>query len=399
MSQSGILNISGGGGGGSPIETITGNDGVATTPLANNVNMLGLTVANATNAIPVYVKHTAAATDSIEVQVSEAVGSSNINNAGLSSFNSAQFSVDVNGYVSSLSALTDLHVARFIVASSTSGTGANYTSVSAAITAAVATGLHSTIFIQPGTYSEGFLSLPANINLCAFECDALTPNVTLAAAITCTDAGSRSISGINLQTIGSFALEVSGSAATVVYLRDCYFDGAAFSIIGFSSSSAAALIDISNCSGNLTTNTLFNHGSAGTLNINNTILLGTGTTAASVNTTGTLNMFNCVFPSSMSASVGTTVSCQNVQFTSLGTTAVTIFGGTCNLKFCTINAGTFSAVNIVTGATLTMAFCDVTSSNTNAITGLGTLKYAFISFSGSSSTVNTSTQTALATLI
>ena len=99
MSQAGIINVSGGGGGGSPIETITGDDGVATTPVANNINLLGLTVANATNSKPVYVKHTTTATDSIEVQVAEAAASSAINNAGLSSFNSSQFTVDANGFV------------------------------------------------------------------------------------------------------------------------------------------------------------------------------------------------------------------------------------------------------------------------------------------------------------
>jgi hypothetical protein len=100
MSQAGIINVNGGGGGGSPIETITGNDGIATSPTANNINLVGLTVANATNAVPVYVKQTATSTDSIEVQVANAAASTSINNAGLSSFNSVDFTVDANGFVS-----------------------------------------------------------------------------------------------------------------------------------------------------------------------------------------------------------------------------------------------------------------------------------------------------------
>jgi hypothetical protein len=102
MSQAGIINVAGGGGGGTPIQTITGNDGVATPPTANNVNIIGATVANGTNAIPVYVKNTATSTDTIQVQVGEAAASSNIDNAGLASFNSADFNVDANGYVSLL---------------------------------------------------------------------------------------------------------------------------------------------------------------------------------------------------------------------------------------------------------------------------------------------------------
>jgi hypothetical protein len=40
MSHAGIINISGGGGGGSPIEKITGNDGTPEAPIANNFNIV-----------------------------------------------------------------------------------------------------------------------------------------------------------------------------------------------------------------------------------------------------------------------------------------------------------------------------------------------------------------------
>lgn len=41
MSQAGLINISGGGGSGSPIETLTGDSGGAVPPTANNINTLG----------------------------------------------------------------------------------------------------------------------------------------------------------------------------------------------------------------------------------------------------------------------------------------------------------------------------------------------------------------------
>lgn len=41
MSQAGILNVNGGGGGGSPVNTITGNSGGPVPPTANNINLLG----------------------------------------------------------------------------------------------------------------------------------------------------------------------------------------------------------------------------------------------------------------------------------------------------------------------------------------------------------------------
>lgn len=41
MSQAGIINVAGGGGGGSPIQTLTGNTGGAVPPTANNINIVG----------------------------------------------------------------------------------------------------------------------------------------------------------------------------------------------------------------------------------------------------------------------------------------------------------------------------------------------------------------------
>lgn len=41
MSQAGIINLAGGGGGGSPVNTLTGDSGGAIPPTANNINILG----------------------------------------------------------------------------------------------------------------------------------------------------------------------------------------------------------------------------------------------------------------------------------------------------------------------------------------------------------------------
>ncbi len=41
MSQAGILNVAGGGGGGTPVQTLTGNSGGAVPPTANNINVIG----------------------------------------------------------------------------------------------------------------------------------------------------------------------------------------------------------------------------------------------------------------------------------------------------------------------------------------------------------------------
>lgn len=85
---------------GQGIESVTGDDGVIVTADANNnINFLGETVANATNVKPLYSKNTAANTETYQVQVSTTTAISDINNAGLSSYNEDQFNVDANGFV------------------------------------------------------------------------------------------------------------------------------------------------------------------------------------------------------------------------------------------------------------------------------------------------------------
>ena len=64
-------------------------------------------------------------------------------------------------------------VAKWIVDSTASlGT---HTTIAAALTSASS---GDTIFIRPGTFTEN-LTLKAGVDLCAFDCDALTPNVTI----------------------------------------------------------------------------------------------------------------------------------------------------------------------------------------------------------------------------
>lgn len=84
----------------STIETLTGDDGIVVNPVANNINLIGNAVANATHAKPLFFRSGGDPNEDLDLQVSVAAGASNINNAGISSFNNAQFTVDANGFVS-----------------------------------------------------------------------------------------------------------------------------------------------------------------------------------------------------------------------------------------------------------------------------------------------------------
>lgn len=78
-------------------ETITGNSGGALSPTAGNWNILGATVAAGTSPL---VTAGAGSTLTINAQRSQALSSADNSKIGLSNYNSAQFTVDANGFVS-----------------------------------------------------------------------------------------------------------------------------------------------------------------------------------------------------------------------------------------------------------------------------------------------------------
>ncbi len=100
MSQAGSLNGTGGGGGTSNIQNINVQTGTSPVVTANNtITFNGAVVAAGTN--PVRTDGTAPATMALEVQTSQAIASTDATKIGLAAFNSADFTVDANGFVSS----------------------------------------------------------------------------------------------------------------------------------------------------------------------------------------------------------------------------------------------------------------------------------------------------------
>jgi len=283
---------------------------------------------------------------------------------------------------------------KFIVDGTTVANGTHST-ISAALTSASS---GDTIFIRPGTYTEN-LTLKVGVNLCANTCDALTPNVTISGTCTLTSAGSVSISGICLQTNGAALLAVTGSAASILNLNNCYLNCTNNTGITFSTANTSAAINITNCNGDIGTTgiTLFTDSSTGTLNIYNTLITNSGTsTTASTQSAGSSEIKYCqfYFPITTSGTAFSEWNYLDLDTTDLNTTSA-ILGGSvvANVcRFCRFSAGTASAVSCGS-AVVRLDFCIIVSSNTNAITGSGTLTGNTLLFNGTSSLVNTTTQT------
>lgn len=284
--------------------------------------------------------------------------------------------------------------AKWIV-SATSSDG-THTTIAGALTSASS---GDTIFIRPGTYTED-LTLKAGVNLSSFPCDSYTPNVIILGKATATFSGTCSLSGIELKTNSDNCLVVSGSAATQVNLKGCLIDANNNTAISFTSSSGSSKIQLYDCKGNIDTTGIayfaLSAACGGALKFFGGTFENNGaSTTASTNAStagGGLNFLNTYFGNAVTTSGNSTFSADSTVF--VGTQ--TIGGSGSNLVFnCHIDGGSSSAVSVSTGATLNLTNSTIISSNTNAITGVGTLNYGGLVFEGSSSGVNTTTQAVL----
>ncbi len=252
----------------------------------------------------------------------------------------------------------------------------------------------TTIFLKPGTYTEN-VTLKAGVNITAFTCDAYTPNVTISGTLTASFSGNVSISGIKLQTNGTNPfLNVTG-ASGVIFIN-CFFN--CTTNTGMITSNASANITCYSCQSSSISNfTLFNLINIGSLNFYGCVLRNTGnSTTASTTAAGVVAFNNTYCEFVLTTSSGGTLDIRNSLITSVGaaTTAITTAGtGNSLITLTKILSGSSSAVSIGTGTMVAMSNCVVDSTNTNAITGLGTLQLSEIAFTNSSSTINTTTIT------
>ncbi len=430
------------GGSGPAIESVTVDAFTApgTNPVlptgAGTITVTGSQVAAGTTTNVIRTDSLAANTYTIQIQRSQAVATATIGDNGVSHFNSAQFSVDANGFVSAAGALATTYTENSGTATPsagnlnilgpnsaltgyspwTVGSGATatvnmpgtvkwvvnatanlgtHTTIQAAITAASA---GDDVFITPGTYTEN-LTLKAGVNLVAYAADSSlngTGNVIINGTCTLTTAGTVSLSGIQLQTNSAAFLAVTGSAASIVNLTNCYLNASNSQGITFSSSSSSAQINVNNCSGNVGSNTkFFDISGAGTLFFQYCNFTNSGVaTTASTASAGVLAFKSSQILSPITTS-GTNLFASfqtNFNAQPLNVTPLTLGGsGTNNSSFDYYNGGTATAISV--GSNLLLSLPTVTSSNTATISGAGTLRYSGVSFlSNSTSNITVTTQ-------
>lgn len=284
--------------------------------------------------------------------------------------------------------------AKWIVdASAANGT---HTTIASALTSSSS---GDTIFIRPGTYTEN-LTLKAGVNITSYVADGLENNVIILGKSTASGVGTFSISNVQLKTNSDFCLVVSGSSATKVNLKGVFINASNNTGVSFTTSNASALINFYESEWDLGTTGIayWSSSSTGTLICYNCIGTNTGgSSTASSNSAGVCTLFNSNMSAPFSTSSTGIFTTQNssVSTTAQNTTAVTTAGTgtTHSIINSLIQAGSASAISIGTGTAMNVSNSTMGSSNTNSITGLGTITYSNLSFTAGSVTINTTTQT------
>lgn len=363
------------------------------------VTINGAAVAN--HSVPLETHSRALNTYNVEVQYAAAAAATDATKSGIAHFDSADFSVDASGFVTLSASVptVDLHVARFIVHPSGNSVGANFTTIAAAIAAAAA---GDTIHIQSKAtaYNED-ITLPTGVNLVGYVADAYTPNVVIKGKITATSAGSRSISGIQLETDGDNILEITGSNAVEVNLISCYLDMA--DATGIDINNANATVNCFHCKGNLQTTgiSIFNIAACTMMNFEYCYFDNTGdSTTANAIASGNLRQWWTRFanPVSLTGDAEITQRWARIECSSLDRTCLTLNTSNdgSNSFHSVYSSGDADGI-VLTNGELRLSFADIsTDSAFDAISGGGALEYGVLAFRESSE-VTVSTQTPYST--
>jgi len=323
-----------------------------------------------------------------------------------SNLTSLDGSIDISngqGTIDLSSTGSDLHVARFIVAASgTVGTGANFTTINAAVASAAGTGVNCMIFIQPGTYVEN-ITLPAGISLTAFNGDGAIGDVIIQGKITCNASNANnqnSICGLYLATNGDYCIEMTGANICLVKVIQCFLACSNSNAIHITNANASLMLK--ECTGNTAVNTsIFTVTNTSLTSLNGGLIfidcffdnnLSASTTASTISN-GQCQLYNSRFLTPITTSGTANFSMVNsiIDCGGINTTALTIGGsGGNDILDSYLTSGTATA--LVMTASGFVQNVVVKSTNAAAISGAGTINYSGINFRDTSSAMTTTTQ-------
>jgi hypothetical protein len=202
-------------------------------------------------------------------------------------------------------------------------------------------------------------------------------------------------SNIILQTNGDNVIALTGSSSLVVLLG-CEIICTNATGISVGASSTVQMQAATN--GDLQTTGVSFWTGAGAITTNDCYFTNSGgsTTASSTSGSQIFDYTNFSSPIATSGSGTMSMHHSKIDCSTTNSIALTTAGtGSSIISHTKMISGTASAISVGSGTTLTASELVLSSSNTNVVTGSGTFKYQNISYSGTSTAINPTTQTIL----
>lgn len=252
-----------------------------------------------------------------------------------------------------------------------------------------------TIFLRDSVTEN--VTITPGVNIACWNGSTLNvPSIT--GTLTMTGAGTSLLSGLRLVTNGAALIAVTGSAASILRVENCFLSMAT-TAISHTSSDSGSTITLRNCNGDVTTTgvAIFSDSSTGPLRIFYCSFTNTGSSVTqNTKSAGQLQIFFSNFNAPITYSSSNTTSSIIKSGVGNGDNVIALTtSGTGSMSILNTNftSGNTSSISIGSGTTLAVNNCSINSSNTNAIDGAGTITYSQLMYVGSSSKNNVTTQT------
>jgi hypothetical protein len=249
------------------------------------------------------------------------------------------------------------------------------------------------------SFTENFTINPG-VNITAMGADSFNGNVTINGTITMTGAGTSVITGCRLQTNSLNALVVSGSAASVLILKDCYLNCTNTTGLVYSSSSGSSAVDFIDCQGDIGTTgiALWTSSGAGQISTKNCLFTNSGaSTTVTTASAGSMQLGVSHFTSPLSTTGTANIGAEylTVDTSAINTAAVTTAGTGATTLFvdCRFLSGSAACMSVGSGTTVALSNNSYNSTNSNPITGAGTINTSPPLFANTGVGVNVTTIT------
>lgn len=245
------------------------------------------------------------------------------------------------------------------------------------------------VFIRPGTYTEDW-SPKNGVTYVAYSNSVYNAPINIIGKMSFSTAVSASFKGLSFQTNSDNIVAITGTSNVLLDFRDCYFSASNNTAFSCTASAGTQAINFTNCNGDIGTTGItwwaFTRGGVSMRNCS--FANGAQSTTNSTFTNGSsisasYSSIQVAITTSDTASVGFTGNTMRLG-AGYNLTCLTLNGtGSIDIEFCLLESGTSSVIAVGSGVTAEIYECTLDSTNTNAISGSGTVYVGGLTYTNS----------------